>query len=249
MKGESIGRGGGRRRRDDAGGGRRLAHGLRALFLPASTRTDAAFFRRMKALAPDVEVCSTPTTPGPRRSSARRRPLSRGTKVLPIDGEAAAVIAAWPPRRASRPSPTTACRPRIRASGSRHLRASGRAQAEHIAPARRRVTRWCLKGSPTDPIYHGQMEAAPLFERTGRLRELDLGPGDRPPLDGPGADQARQRRTGGRVVERRQRRRRERVARRTGHGRKGPAAAWTTVAALQLCCSASRPRASGATST
>ena len=143
---------------------------------------DAAFFvKHMKALAPDVEVevlnANNDTATQQRQAE---QALSRGAKVLvviPIDGEAAAVIADM---AADEGVPTIAYDRMIQSTNTSFwvqadLRASGRAQAAHVvANTGHGDTLVLLKGSPTDPnaptIYHGQMDVLkPLFDSGERI--------------------------------------------------------------------------------
>ena len=143
---------------------------------------DAAFFvEHMKALAPDVEVevlnANNDTATQQRQAE---QALSRGAKVLvviPIDGEAAAVIADM---AAEEGVPTIAYDRMIQSENTSFwvqadLRASGRAQAAHVvANTDHGDTLVMLKGSPTDPnaptIYHGQMDVLqPLFDSGERI--------------------------------------------------------------------------------
>ena len=138
---------------------------------------DGAFFlKHMKALAPDVEVEVLNANGDPAQQQRQaEQALSRGAKVLvviPIDGEAAAIIADM---AAEEGVPTIAYDRMIQSQNTSFwvqadLRASGRAQAAHIvANTDRGDTLVMLKGSPTDPnaptIYQGQMDVLqPLFD-------------------------------------------------------------------------------------
>lgn len=143
---------------------------------------DGAFFvRHMKKLAPNVkvEVLNANGDPAAQQRQAEQA-LSRGAKVLvviPIDGEAAAVIADM---AAEENVPTIAYDRMIQSKNTSFwvqadLRASGRAQAAHVvANTKFGDTLVLLKGSPTDPnaptIYHGQMDVLqPLFDSGERL--------------------------------------------------------------------------------
>ena len=143
---------------------------------------DGAFFvKHMKALAPDVEVevLNANGDPAAQQRQAEQA-LSRGARVLvviPIDGEAAAVIADM---AAEEGVPTIAYDRMIQSENTSFwvqadLRASGRAQAAHVvANTKRGDTLVMLKGSPTDPnaptIYQGQMDVLqPLFDSGERV--------------------------------------------------------------------------------
>ena len=138
---------------------------------------DGAFFvKHMKALAPDVEVevLNANGDPAAQQRQAEQA-LSRGARalvVIPIDGEAAAVIADM---AAEEGVPTIAYDRMIQSANTSFwvqadLRASGRAQAAHVvANTKKGDTLVMLKGSPTDPnaptIYDGQMDVLkPLFD-------------------------------------------------------------------------------------
>lgn len=143
---------------------------------------DGAFFvKHMKALAPDVEVEVLNANGDPAQQQRQaEQALSRGAKVLvviPIDGEAAAIIADM---AAEEGVPTIAYDRMIQSENTSFwvqadLRASGRAQAAHIvANTDRGDTLVMLKGSPTDPnaptIYQGQMDVLqPLFDSGERV--------------------------------------------------------------------------------
>lgn len=143
---------------------------------------DGAFFvKHMKALAPDVEVevLNANGDPAAQQRQAEQA-LSRGAKVLvviPIDGEAAAVIADM---AAEEGVPTIAYDRMIQSENTSFwvqadLRASGRAQAAHVvANTKKGDTLVMLKGSPTDPnaptIFQGQMDVLqPLFDSGERV--------------------------------------------------------------------------------
>ena len=143
---------------------------------------DGAFFlKHMKALAPDVEVevLNANGDPAAQQRQAEQA-LSRGARVLvviPIDGEAAAIIADM---AAEEGVPTIAYDRMIQSENTSFwvqadLRASGRAQAAHVvANTKRGDTLVMLKGSPTDPnaptIYQGQMDVLqPLYDSGERV--------------------------------------------------------------------------------
>lgn len=143
---------------------------------------DAAFFvEHMKKLAPDikVEVFNANNDTATQQRQAEQA-LSRGAKVLvviPIDGEAAAIIA---DTAAEEKVPTIAYDRMVQSKNTSFwvqadLRASGRAQAAHVvANTKFGDTLVLLKGSPTDPnaptIYHGQMDVLqPLFDSGERI--------------------------------------------------------------------------------
>lgn len=170
-----------------AAGAASAQSGYVPLFLPENVNPrwesqDAAFFvKHMKMLAPDVEVevfnANNDTATQQRQAE---QALSRGAKVLvviPIDGEAAAVIADM---AAEEGVPTIAYDRMIQSTNTSFwvqadLRASGRAQAEHVvASTKKGDTLVLLKGSPTDPnaptIYHGQLDVLqPLFDSGERV--------------------------------------------------------------------------------
>ena len=143
---------------------------------------DGAFFlKHMQAMAPDVEVEVLNANGDPAQQQRQaEQALSRGAKVLvviPIDGEAAAVIADM---AAEEGVPTIAYDRMIQSQNTSFwvqadLRASGRAQAAHVvANTDRGDTLVMLKGSPTDPnaptIYQGQMDVLqPLFDSGERV--------------------------------------------------------------------------------
>ena len=143
---------------------------------------DGAFFvKHMKALAPDVEVEVLNANGDPAQQQRQaEQALSRGAKVLvviPIDGEAAAVIADM---AADEGVPTIAYDRMIQSQNTSFwvqadLRASGRAQAAHVvANTNKGDTLVLLKGSPTDPnaptIHQGQLDVLqPLFDSGERV--------------------------------------------------------------------------------
>ena len=120
---------------------------------------DAAFYvKHMKKFAPNIKVevfNANNDTAGQQRQAEQA--LSRGAKVLvviPIDGEAAAVIADM---AAEEGVPTIAYDRMVQSKNTSFwvqadLRASGRSQAAHIvANTKNGDTLVMLKGSPTDP--------------------------------------------------------------------------------------------------
>ncbi len=125
------------------------------------------FCKHMKDMAPNIQVevfnANNDTAAQQRKAE---QALSRGAKVLvviPIDGEAAAIIADMAADEGvpayDRMVQSTNTSFWVQAD----LRASGRAQAAHIvANTEFGDTLVMLKGSPTDPnaptIYHGQMD-------------------------------------------------------------------------------------------
>tara|TARA_X000001036_G_scaffold289386_1_gene268855 strand:- start:5950 stop:7008 length:1059 start_codon:yes stop_codon:yes gene_type:complete len=143
---------------------------------------DAAFYvKHMKKFAPNIKVevfNANNDTAGQQRQAEQA--LSRGAKVLvviPIDGEAAAVIADM---AAEEGVPTIAYDRMVQSKNTSFwvqadLRASGRSQAAHIvANTKKGDTLVMLKGSPTDPnaptIYHGQMDVlSSLFQSGERV--------------------------------------------------------------------------------
>ena len=151
------------------------AEDMVAMLLPENVNPrwesqDAAFFvKHMKDMAPNiqVEVFNANNDTAAQQRQAEQA-LSRGAKVLvviPIDGEAAAIIADM---AADEGVPTIAYDRMVQSTNTSFwvqadLRASGRAQAAHIvANTEFGDTLVMLKGSPTDPnaptIYHGQMD-------------------------------------------------------------------------------------------
>ena len=151
------------------------AEDMVAMLLPENVNPrwesqDAAFFvKHMKDMAPNiqVEVFNANNDTAAQQRQAEQA-LSRGAKVLvviPIDGEAAAIIADM---AADEGVPTIAYDRMVQSTNTSFwvqadLRASGRAQAAHIvANTEFGDTLVMLKGSPTDPnaptIYPGQMD-------------------------------------------------------------------------------------------
>ena len=151
------------------------AEDIVAMLLPENVNPrwesqDAAFFvKHMKDMAPNiqVEVFNANNDTAAQQRQAEQA-LSRGAKVLvviPIDGEAAAIIADM---ASDEGVPTIAYDRMVQSTNTSFwvqadLRASGRAQAAHIvANTKFGDTLVMLKGSPTDPnaptIYHGQMD-------------------------------------------------------------------------------------------
>ena len=151
------------------------AEDMVAMLLPENVNPrwesqDAAFFvKHMKDMAPNiqVEVFNANNDTAAQQRQAEQA-LSQGAKVLvviPIDGEAAAIIADM---AADEGVPTIAYDRMVQSTNTSFwvqadLRASGRAQAAHIvANTEFGDTLVMLKGSPTDPnaptIYHGQMD-------------------------------------------------------------------------------------------
>ena len=148
---------------------------------PRWEKQDGKFFKQhMKKLAPRVKV----EVFNARGSSSRQQrqaeqALTKGAKVLvviAIDGDSAAVIA---DNAAELDVPTIAYDRMIHSKNTSFwvqadLRASGRAQAEHIAAnTDYGDTLVMLKGSPTDPnaptIYGGQFDVLqPLFDSGAR---------------------------------------------------------------------------------
>ena len=143
---------------------------------------DGRFFvENMKRLAPNikVEVLNANGDPAQQQRQAEQA-LSRGAKalvVIPIDGDAAAVIADM---AAEEGVPTIAYDRMIQSQNTNFwvqadLRASGRAQAAHVvANTKKGDTLILLKGSPTDPnaptIYQGQLDVLqPLFDSGERV--------------------------------------------------------------------------------
>ena len=152
-----------------------VAEDMVAMLLPENVNPrwesqDAAFFvKHMKDMASNiqVEVFNANNDTAAQQRQAEQA-LSRGAKVLvviPIDGEAAAIIADM---AADEGVPTIAYDRMVQSTNTSFwvqadLRASGRAQAAHIvANTEFGDTLVMLKGSPTDPnaptIYHGQMD-------------------------------------------------------------------------------------------
>ncbi|MGI9346662.1 MAG: ABC transporter substrate-binding protein [Gammaproteobacteria bacterium] len=140
-----------------------------------------AFFDRMKEIAPDVkvEVFNANNDTATQQRQAEQA-LTRGAKVLvviPIDGDAAAVIA---DSAKDAGVPTIAYDRMIHSQNTSFwvqadLRASGSSQAYAVV-ANTQVgdTLVLLKGSPTDPnadtIYQGQMDVLrPLFASGARV--------------------------------------------------------------------------------
>ena len=164
-----------------------MAEDFVAMLLPENVNPrwesqDAAFFvKHMKKLAPNikVEVFNANNDTSAQQRQAEQA-LSRGAKVLvviPIDGEAAAIIA---DTAADDGVPTIAYDRMVQSQNTSFwvqadLRASGRAQAAHIvANTNFGDTLVMLKGSPTDPnaptIYHGQMDVlSSLFDSGERV--------------------------------------------------------------------------------
>eukprot|EP00119_Amphimedon_queenslandica_P020993 XP_019861412.1 PREDICTED: uncharacterized protein LOC109589860 [Amphimedon queenslandica] len=132
-------------------------------------------------MAPDIEVgVFNAENDASAQQRQAQQALSRGAKVLvviPVDGEAAAGIADI---AAEKGVPTIAYERMIQSVNTdfwvqTDLRASGRAQAEHIV-ANTKVgdTLVVLKGSPTDPhapmIHRGQMDIlGSLFDSGERI--------------------------------------------------------------------------------
>ena len=143
---------------------------------------DGAFFvQHMKNLAPDVEVeVLNANGDSAQQQRQAEQALTRGAKVLvviPIDGEAAAVIA---DQAADEGVPAIAYDRMIQSTNTSFwvqadLRASGRAQAAHVvANTKFGDTLVLLKGSPTDPnaptIHQGQLDVLqPLFDSGERI--------------------------------------------------------------------------------
>ena len=143
---------------------------------------DGAFFvQHMKDLAPDVEVeVLNANGDAAQQQRQAEQALTRGAKVLvviPIDGEAAAVIA---DQAAEEGVPAIAYDRMIQSTNTSFwvqadLRASGRAQAAHVvANTDFGDTLVLLKGSPTDPnaptIHQGQLDVLqPLFDSGERV--------------------------------------------------------------------------------
>ncbi len=140
-----------------------------------------AFVKRMKVIAPEVrvEVFNANNDPSAQQRQAEQA-LTRGAKVLvvvPIDGDAASVIADI---SAEAGVPVIAYDRMINSKNTNFwvqadLRASGSEQARSVvANTKRGDTLVLLKGSPTDPnadtIYQGQMDILrPLF-RSGERK-------------------------------------------------------------------------------
>ena len=160
------------------------AEDMVAMLLPENVNPrwesqDAAFFvKHMKDMAPNiqVEVFNANNDTAAQQRQAEQA-LSRGAKVLvviPIDGEAAAIIADM---AADEGVPTIAYDRMVQSTNTSFwvqadLRASGRAQAAHIvANTKFGDTLVMLKGSPTDPnaptIYHGQMDVLESLYASG----------------------------------------------------------------------------------
>ena len=161
-----------------------VAEDMVAMLLPENVNPrwesqDAAFFvKHMKDMAPNiqVEVFNANNDTAAQQRQAEQA-LSRGAKVLvviPIDGEAAAIIADM---AADEGVPTIAYDRMVQSTNTSFwvqadLRASGRAQAAHIvANTKFGDTLVMLKGSPTDPnaptIYHGQMDVLESLYASG----------------------------------------------------------------------------------
>ena len=161
-----------------------VAEDMVAMLLPENVNPrwesqDAAFFvKHMKDMAPNiqVEVFNANNDTAAQQRQAEQA-LSRGAKVLvviPIDGEAAAIIA---DKAADEGVPTIAYDRMVQSTNTSFwvqadLRASGRAQAAHIvANTKFGDTLVMLKGSPTDPnaptIYHGQMDVLESLYASG----------------------------------------------------------------------------------
>jgi len=146
---------------------------------PRWEKQDAAFFQKhMAEMGPDisVEVLNANNDTSAQQRQAEQC-LSGGAKVLvviPIDGEAAAIIA---DQGAEEGVPVIAYDRMIQSANTSFwvqadLRASGRAQAAHIvANTKQGDTLVMLKGSPTDPnaptIYHGQMDVLESLFQSG----------------------------------------------------------------------------------
>jgi D-xylose transport system substrate-binding protein len=160
------------------------AEDIVAMLLPENVNPrwesqDAAFFvKHMKDMAPNiqVEVFNANNDTAAQQRQAEQA-LSRGAKVLvviPIDGEAAAIIADM---ASDEGVPTIAYDRMVQSTNTSFwvqadLRASGRAQAAHIvANTKFGDTLVMLKGSPTDPnaptIYHGQMDVLESLYASG----------------------------------------------------------------------------------
>ena len=161
-----------------------VAEDMVAMLLPENVNPrwesqDAAFFvKHMKDMAPNiqVEVFNANNDTAAQQRQAEQA-LSRGAKVLvviPIDGEAAAIIADM---AADEGVARTAYDRMVQSTNTSFwvqadLRASGRAQAAHIvANTKFGDTLVMLKGSPTDPnaptIYHGQMDVLESLYASG----------------------------------------------------------------------------------
>ena len=164
-----------------------LAQGFVAMLLPENVNPrwenqDArAFVDEMKRIAPDVnvEVFNANNDPSVQQRQAEQA-LTRGADVLvviPIDGDAASVIADF---AKDADVPVIAYDRMINSKNTdfwvqADLRASGSEQARSVvANTKRGDTLVLLKGSPTDPnagtIYQGQMDVlAPLFKSGERI--------------------------------------------------------------------------------
>ena len=169
------------------GGTAHAADELVVLLLPDNDQPrwenqDGRFFKEhMARLAPDVnvEVLNANGDPAAQQRQAEQA-LTRGAKVLvviPIDGEAAAVIADSAKEAGV---PTIAYDRMIQSKNvdfwvQADLFASGSAQAYNVvANTQQGDTLVLLKGSPTDPnaptIYNGQMAVLkPLFDSGARV--------------------------------------------------------------------------------